>query len=138
MITQMSKINSKITDICEMKADRGKITRSDARTPRLISDEHSSILKHLCLYKPLGRIITMRRSSITPVVTVPSVILGSPDVLTIETISNTILDNNKSPVQNRPLGVNGPVYASMNGLSRFTHENNLYFCSHLRKRRHSE
>ena len=43
------------------------------------------------------------------------------------------LKKSKSPVQNRPLAVNGPVYTSKNGLRQSTHENAfLYktFCRH--------
>ena len=117
---------------CEiMIVDFVKINSSDKRIPRLTSDEYSSVFKHLHRYKLAGRCAAMRSSIMIAIV--PSAILGSPVTFTAAIRSNIHLNRSKSPVQNLPLDVNGPVYTSMNGLRRFTQENTLYsdtFCRH--------
>ena len=61
---------------------------SAVRTPRFSIDEHSSMLKHLCLYKLEGDIQAIVRSIITASTMEHNTTPGSPLVSDAETINN--------------------------------------------------
>ena len=77
---------------------------SAVRTPRFSIDEHSSILKYLCLYKLEGDIQAIVRSNMIASTIEHNTTPGSPLVSDAETNSIPLRSSNR-PVQNRVLGV---------------------------------
>ena len=104
-----------------------EIRNRDERRPKLSSDEYSRMFRHFRWYKPAWRSATtiyIEEVPQQPKKLLPcSMVLGDPLTFTavVTGIVAVPLDNNKSPVQNRPLAVNGPVYTSKNGLRRLIH-----------------